>query len=337
MSHGSPGADDRRLAVVIPAHRAERVLDQTLASIAGQDRLPDEVIVVDDASQDRTSAVACSWSDRLPIRVLRNAENLRAGPSRDRGLAATDADLVALLDADDIMLPDHLSTVLARHPGPGHVLTPAYYPWTPGESMVLRPSTTLNPVPAPERQAVEILRWNFLFSGSVVCPADVAAVRGYRNLPYAEDWDLWIRLIASGVRVVGLDHVTILYRRDGNGKSADEIRHLGGLVEILEHQLETATGERREVAELTLRRLRARRLMLEGRRCWAAGDRSGARRRWFAAAVLDRSLRRGTGSKGSTSLRAVAELVRSTRPADRQRHDRAARRLAPGAASGAPK
>ena len=47
-----------RLSVVIPAYNASSLLGETLDSVAGQVRSPDEVIVVDDGSVDDTNDIA---------------------------------------------------------------------------------------------------------------------------------------------------------------------------------------------------------------------------------------------------------------------------------------
>jgi glycosyltransferase involved in cell wall biosynthesis len=86
------------VTVVIPAHNAERTLGAVLRSLASQDEPPDEVIVVDDASADRTGEIA----RELGARVLRNDEPLFAGGARNRGWGEATGDYVVFLDSDAI-------------------------------------------------------------------------------------------------------------------------------------------------------------------------------------------------------------------------------------------
>jgi glycosyltransferase involved in cell wall biosynthesis len=103
------------IEVVIPAHNAEPFLRETLDSVAAQSRLPDLVTVVDDRSRDATHAVAeraaAELAPRLPIRIL--ATDGPPGPSaaRNTAIRASRADLIALLDADDLLLPGHVATL----------------------------------------------------------------------------------------------------------------------------------------------------------------------------------------------------------------------------------
>ena len=105
------------IEVVIPAYNAGAFLRETLESVAAQSLRPACVTVVDDSSTDDTRAVAEACADRLrdriEIRVLRNPGP--RGPSAARNLAirASEAEAIALLDADDLLAPGH-HAVLAQ-------------------------------------------------------------------------------------------------------------------------------------------------------------------------------------------------------------------------------
>ncbi|MDX1577813.1 MAG: glycosyltransferase [Gemmatimonadota bacterium] len=97
------------IAVVIPAHDAERLIADALDSVWIQTRRPDECLVVDDGSSDRTASVVAAWASEhdLPVRILEQA-NLGAAAARSAGVEAARTDLVSLLDADDVLLPEAL-------------------------------------------------------------------------------------------------------------------------------------------------------------------------------------------------------------------------------------
>ena len=113
-----------RLSVVIPVFNRRRMVVECLANVARQDRLPDLVLVVDDASTDGTAQVVSEWidarADRDRWRLLTLAENVGAAAARNRGHhAAGEIDLVAFLDSDDLWPPDFLKraeSVLAEDP-----------------------------------------------------------------------------------------------------------------------------------------------------------------------------------------------------------------------------
>jgi hypothetical protein len=104
--------DRARIAftIVIPAYNPGRFLDEALESVASQTLLPDWVVVVDDGSSDGTheNALGLLERHRLPGTVIRQ-ENQGISAARNAGLAARRTDWVALLDSDDLWLPDHLA------------------------------------------------------------------------------------------------------------------------------------------------------------------------------------------------------------------------------------
>ena len=101
------------IEVVIPAYNAAPFLHETLASVAAQTRPPALVSVVDDASTDDTAAIADAaareFSAHIRIQVLRNAGPRGPSAARNTAIRASTAEAIALLDADDLMLPEHLA------------------------------------------------------------------------------------------------------------------------------------------------------------------------------------------------------------------------------------
>lgn len=98
-----------RIAVLIPARNEESYIVDALESVAAQSRAPDEIVVVDDGSTDDTCRLVSEWSARRDMAIdLIRQRQLGVAAARNRGLQNLRADVVALLDADDLFLPDHL-------------------------------------------------------------------------------------------------------------------------------------------------------------------------------------------------------------------------------------
>ena len=102
-----------RVSVVIPAFNAEATIGRAIASARRQTEQRLEIIVVDDASSDRTPAIVAeaARSDGR-IRLLRQPANAGPAAARNRGIAAAKGNWIALLDADDSYLPNRLATLL---------------------------------------------------------------------------------------------------------------------------------------------------------------------------------------------------------------------------------
>ena len=98
------------VAVIIPCHNYGRFLAEAIESVLAQTLLPQEIVVVDDASTDNTRAVADSFAGK-GVRYIRG-EWHAVGEARNAGLRATTSDLLVFLDADDLIHPQYLRTGL---------------------------------------------------------------------------------------------------------------------------------------------------------------------------------------------------------------------------------
>lgn len=99
------------VSIVIPAYNEARRLPATLGSWHAYLRdlpLDSEVIVVDDGSHDTTSAVA----ESAGARVVRLIPNQGKGGAVRAGVLAANGDVVAYVDADMNVAPEHLSRAL---------------------------------------------------------------------------------------------------------------------------------------------------------------------------------------------------------------------------------
>ncbi|MFH8568157.1 glycosyltransferase family 2 protein [Streptomyces sp. NPDC017993] len=97
------------VTVIVPAHNEEEGLPATLRSLAAQTLPPDRILVVDDASTDRTGEVAASHG----VTVLRPPDNLGSkAKAQNYALPLCTTDLVLAVDADTVLAPDYIETVV---------------------------------------------------------------------------------------------------------------------------------------------------------------------------------------------------------------------------------
>jgi hypothetical protein len=90
-------------------------LEAQLASIAAQTRLPLELVVCDDVSQDDSVAVVERFAAEAPfsVRIVRNETNLGFGANFMKATALCHGDLVAWSDDDDVWAPEKLARCVA--------------------------------------------------------------------------------------------------------------------------------------------------------------------------------------------------------------------------------
>lgn len=109
----APEGSRLRISVVMATYEGAQYLEEQLNSLATQSRLPDELLVSDDGSQDETCELvrAFAVSAPFPVRLLEHDSNVGYCRNFERGLEAADGDLVALADQDDSWLPNKLAEV----------------------------------------------------------------------------------------------------------------------------------------------------------------------------------------------------------------------------------
>jgi glycosyltransferase involved in cell wall biosynthesis len=101
------------VSVVIAAYQAAEFVGDAIGSALAQ-TLPDlEVVVVDDCSSDATWAVLNEWAGRDPrVRPLRQPRRSGPGAARNAGITAARGTWIAILDADDLFLPERLERLV---------------------------------------------------------------------------------------------------------------------------------------------------------------------------------------------------------------------------------
>lgn len=95
---------EKAMSVVIPCYNAEKTISACVNSVLKQTVKPDEILVIDDGSTDRTSSIV----GKLPIRLISHNKNKGIGAARNTGLNFAKGSIVAFLDSDCIMSKDCL-------------------------------------------------------------------------------------------------------------------------------------------------------------------------------------------------------------------------------------
>ena len=113
-----------QVSVIVPAFNAEPYIRETLDSVLAQDYPGLEVIVSDDGSTDGTRECVRSYGARVEYVYGENSGG--AARPRNEGLRVATGELIAFIDADDLMARGRLAAQVAffaRHPGVGIVFT----------------------------------------------------------------------------------------------------------------------------------------------------------------------------------------------------------------------
>jgi glycosyltransferase involved in cell wall biosynthesis len=207
------------VSVVMPVHNGGRDLDEALASILSQTFCEFELIAVDDHSTDDTPArLQRAAAEDRRVRVIASPERGFVA-AVTAGIAASGAEWIARMDADDRSHPDRLALQMAYLKARPEidVLGTSVRVIDAGGS----PSGTIRYPLDHALIALSLRTAPALHHGTVVIRRTALdTVGGYRPERFpAEDYDLWCRLLISGARLANLDEPLYDYRLSAGGVS----------------------------------------------------------------------------------------------------------------------
>ncbi|MEM6584698.1 MAG: glycosyltransferase family 2 protein [Pseudomonadota bacterium] len=105
---------DAVVAVLIAAYNAADTIGTAVKSALSQPETA-ELVVIDDASSDRTVEVAEAAAGGDPrFKAIKQAFNQGPSAARNRGIDATTAPILMVLDSDDVFLPGRLAAITAQ-------------------------------------------------------------------------------------------------------------------------------------------------------------------------------------------------------------------------------
>lgn len=105
-----------KVSVIIPVYNAELYLDECIQSVLKSTYQNFEIILVDDKSTDKSSDIIKKYmAEDTRIKYIYNSVNQGAGESRNLGIKASSAELIAFLDNDDLYMPDFLEKMVQAY------------------------------------------------------------------------------------------------------------------------------------------------------------------------------------------------------------------------------
>lgn len=112
----TPVAGRERLSVVLATFQGDRFLAEQLETLRRQTRLPDELVVVDDASADATVEAVRRFARTapFPVELVAREEHRGTGATFEEGLRRASGDIVFICDQDDRWRPEKVAVMAER-------------------------------------------------------------------------------------------------------------------------------------------------------------------------------------------------------------------------------
>ena len=267
------------VSVIMPAYQAEATIGASISGVLTQTYPNVELVVVDDGSIDRTEAICRSYGDL--IRYERK-DNGGSASARNHAFGLARGKLVALCDADDVLMPRYIETMVNTYERAGG-----------GRRIVMSDAIllTANGVghgrhligpkyPAKPRQRMVMLQKNFVPYLTLFPREMHSELGGFdQSIRYCEDWDFFLRAVLDGWEVEYQDQPHALYRWTPGAKTTNVDRIYASQDAMMRRVADRPdlTEEERAFLELRLNSKAPRLLELEAAQALRAGRIAEAR------------------------------------------------------------
>ncbi len=196
------------VSVIIPCYNCMLTVERAVLSVARQSWRPAEVILIDDASTDKTYQVLQALKTRFEadwIQVLCHRDNRGPGAARNTGWNRARQPYVAFLDADNAWHPEKIEIQMAYMlQYPEVVIAGHQWRW------IRQGGKILDDFDPPEHyRVVSLSSWkllisNPLYTSTVIVQSDIP-FEFEASKRYSEDYLLWALILLNGYKGVVID------------------------------------------------------------------------------------------------------------------------------------
>jgi hypothetical protein len=219
-----------RVCVLMPARDAARTVRAAAVSILRQTERDLALVCVDDGSTDATPGILSRLAERDPRVVVVRGPGEGIARALARGLGRCDGEVVARMDADDVAHPARLARQLeALEADPSLAAIGSavrLFPRRQVREGMRRYAAWLNGLTTPD-----LVRRDLFVEAPLAHPAAAIrrraldAVGGWRDGPFPEDYDLWLRLAEAGGRLSNLPEALLGWRESAGRLTRTDPRY----------------------------------------------------------------------------------------------------------------
>ena len=200
------------VSVILPVYNGAAYLKEAIDSILAQTFTDFELLVINDGSTDGSESIITSYTDKR-VQHLKNERNSGLVFSLNRGVKEAKGTYIARMDADDVALPERLEKQLAylQSNRADIVATRVKLIDATGNSL---PDWDEDRDHLTQAEIRRYLRRN----NCIAHPTVMGKTALFRSYPYrfkqhySEDYDLWLRMAAEGVRIEKIAEPLLLHR-----------------------------------------------------------------------------------------------------------------------------
>ena len=204
------------ISVVIPAYNAEKYIATTLQCILQQSYSNIEIVVGNDGSTDGTLEIVKQFQANDNRILIDNHENIGVSKTVNRLCDIAKSEIIIRIDADDLMKIDRIEKqvrYLHEHPEIDVVSCDAEFMNEKGDTFGYQAFKGFNSIEDNETALASNELIVIAQSGLAIRKSAFWAVGGYdEDIAYAEDLDLFTRLLENGSKLIIIREPLLKYR-----------------------------------------------------------------------------------------------------------------------------
>lgn len=200
------------VSVIMAAKNVEKYISEAIDSVINQTYKNWELIIVDDGSNDTTLSIINDYTKNdSRIKIIHNEKSVGQAFARNTAVKNSSGDFLAILDADDIAMPDRITEqvhFLENNPNVSAIGGHAEIIDDNGKSLgIKRKALNIDAI-----RFSLLLQNQFIHSTMMIRRGVFNKFGGYdNNFIYAEDYDLWSKIIEKNI-VLNIDKVVSKFR-----------------------------------------------------------------------------------------------------------------------------
>ena len=212
------------ISIIVPVYNAADFIEKTIEMVQKQTYPDWELILVDDASKDKSCEVIERYLESHPddrIRLIKKTQNEGAALTRNRGIREAKGRYIAFLDADDVWMPQKLQLQMEfmENTKAGFVFSAYEFgdEEAKGTGRIVHVPGTLTYKKALSRTVI--------FTTTVLLDTEIVdkELIYMPNVP-SEDSATWWQILRAGHVARGMEQVVAIYRRPAKSLSSNKLK-----------------------------------------------------------------------------------------------------------------
>lgn len=243
-----------KVSVIIPSYNHEKYVDKAIDSVLAQTFTNFELLIIDDASQDKSVEVICHYTDPR-IRLFVHEKNAGAVATLNEGISKSRGEYIAILNSDDLFLPTKLAKQVAyldKTSSVGAVFTHVSVIQNKKSATAGYYATVFM---QPNRTSTEWLSFFFKYGNALCHPSILIRRECYKKIGLYDaryhqlpDFDMWVRFAMKYSLYIIQEPLTqfrvLAGRKNTSAKTNQtQIRSEWELRKILDHYLTLSSSQ----------------------------------------------------------------------------------------------